>query len=84
MTWSWNWNRITYRGQDLPIEIGKSNENFKDKKLKCFNCEIYGHMAKDCQKPKKEKNTQKCYKCGQIGHIASDCETKQNMKKQSV
>jgi len=66
------------------MEIGKSNKNFKDEKLKCFNCEIYGHMARDCKKPKKKKDTQKCYKCGRTGHIARDCKTKQKMKKQSV
>ena len=51
--------------REMPMDIGKAKENFnKDGKPKCFNCEIYRHMAKDCQKPKKEKNTQKCYECG--------------------
>ena len=37
-----------YREQEMPIDIGKAKENFdKDRKPKCFNCEIYGHMAKD-------------------------------------
>jgi len=58
------------------MEIGKSNKNFKDGKLKYFNCEIYKHITRDCKKPKKEKNTQKCYKCGKIGHITRDCRTK--------
>jgi len=31
------------------IDIGKVKENFyKDGKPKCFNYEIYRHMAKDC------------------------------------
>jgi len=34
------------RGQ--PIDIGKSNDNFKDGKLKCFNCNKYSHIAKEC------------------------------------
>ena len=46
-----------YRGQGLPMEIGKLNENFKDRKLKCFNCEIYGHITRDYKKPKKKKDT---------------------------
>ena len=51
--------------REMPMDIGKVKENFdKDGKPKCFNCEIYRHMAKDCQKPKKEKDTQKCYECG--------------------
>ena len=40
--------RITYGGQGQPMDIGKSNKNFKDRKSKCFNCNKYGHMAKEC------------------------------------
>ena len=39
---------MTYRGQGQLIDIGKSNNNFKDRKLKCFNCNKYGHIAKEC------------------------------------
>ena len=63
---------ITYRGWGLLMEIGKLNENFKNEKPKCFNYEIYRHIARDCKKPKKEKDTRKCYKCGRIGYIAKD------------
>ena len=45
---------MTYGGQGLPMDIGKSNDNFKDGKPKCFNCEIYRYMMKDCKWPKKE------------------------------
>jgi len=38
----------TYDGRGQPMDIGRSNDNFKDGKLKCFNCNKYGHMAKDC------------------------------------
>jgi len=44
----------TYGRQGQPIDIGRSNENFKDEKPKCFNCNKYGHMAKECQSKKKE------------------------------
>jgi len=44
----------TYGGRGQPMDIGKSNENFKDGKPKCFNCNKYGHMAKECQLEKKE------------------------------
>jgi len=40
------------RGQ--PIDIGKSNENFKDRKPKYFNCNKYGYIAKEYQMKKKE------------------------------
>ena len=52
----------TYEEQELPIDIGKSKENFKNRKSRYFNCNSYGHMIKDCQKLKKEKDNRKCYK----------------------
>ena len=44
----------TYGGQGQPMDIGKSNDNFKDGKPKCFNCNKYGHIMKKCQSKKKE------------------------------
>jgi len=38
---------ITYSSRGQPMDIGKSNDNFKDRKPKCFNCNKYGHMAKE-------------------------------------
>ena len=38
----------TYREQSQPMDIRKSNDNFRDRKLKCFNCNKYRHMAKKC------------------------------------
>jgi len=35
---------ITYGGQGQPMDIGKSNINFKDGKPKYFNCNKYGYM----------------------------------------
>jgi len=40
--------KITYSRREQPMDIGKSNDNFKDGKPKCFNCNKYGHMAKEC------------------------------------
>jgi len=49
---------ITYSGRGQPMDIGKSNDNLKDGKPKCFNCNKYGHMAKECQSEKKRtRNT---------------------------
>ena len=65
------------------MDIEKSNDNFKDRKLKCFNCNKYRYMAKKCWK-KKEKETRKCFKCNKEGHITKDCKGKQLMKKQKI
>ena len=37
-----------YGGRGQPMDIGRFNDNFKDGKPKCFNCNKYGHMVKDC------------------------------------
>ena len=74
----------TYGGRGQPMDIGESNDNFKDKKPKCFNCNKYGHMAKECQAEKKERETQTCFKCDKKGHIAKNCKEKQTMKKRKV
>jgi len=72
----------TYRGREQPMDIGKSNDNFKDGKPKCFNCNKYSHMAKECRAEKKETRT--CFKCDKKGHIAKDCRSKQTMKTHKV
>ena len=76
--------RTTYRGRGQPIDIGKSNENFKDGKPKCFNCNKYSHMAKEYWSEKKEWETWMCFKCDKKRHIAKNCKGKQSMKKQKV
>ena len=38
---------ITYEGRGQLMDIGKSNENFKDGKHKYFNYNKYGHMTKE-------------------------------------
>ena len=74
----------TYRGRGQPMDIGKSNNNFKDGKLKCFNCNKYGHMAKECQAEKKERDTQTCFKYDKKWHIAKNCKEKQMIMKKKV
>jgi len=63
------------------MDIRKSQDNFdKDRKPKCFNCNIYRHLAKKCKRPKKNKETRKCYKCNKVGHLAKDWRSEQKMK----
>ena len=46
---------MTYRERSIPMDTRKAKNNFnKDKRPKCFNCNVYKHIVKDCRKPKKE------------------------------
>ena len=76
--------RTTHEGWGQPIDIEKSNDNFKNGKPKCFNCNKYRHMAKECQLKKKERETRKCFKCEKKGYIAKDCKGTQSMKKWKI
>jgi len=75
---------MTYRGREQPMDIRKSNNNFKDRKPKCFNCNKYSHMAKECWNKKKEKETKKCFKCNKERYIAKDCKGKQSIQKWKI
>ena len=67
------------------MNIGKAKDNFdKDRKPKYFNCNVYGHIVKDCKKLKKEQDTRKCYKYKKIGYITKDCRSGQKMKNWSI
>ena len=53
---------IIYGRQRQPMDIGKSNDNFKDGKPKCFKYDKKWHIAKDCkekQSMKKQKIQEK-------------------------
>jgi len=66
------------------MDIRKSNDNFKDEKPKCFNCNKYRHIAKECQSKKKECDTRKYFKCNKEEHIVKNYRRTQSMKKQQV
>jgi len=74
---------ITYGGMGKPMEIEQQQNNGQGCKPKCYNCNKYGHIAKDCQQPKREKKPQGCFKCGKEGHIAIGCRAPQQMKTRS-
>ena len=65
---------IIFGEQRAPMDIGKSWDNFdKNRKPKYFNYNIYGHLAKECRRPKKNKEMRKCYKYNKVEHLAKDC-----------
>ena len=75
---------VTYGEQGQPMDIGKSNENFKDRKPKCFNCNKYGHMTKECWLKKKEWETRKYFKCNKEEYIVKNYRGKQSMQKRKI
>jgi len=76
---------ITYRGREALMDIRKSKDNYnKDGKFRCFNCNVYRYIAKDCQKLKNKKETRKCYKYNKVGHFAKNCRLGQKIKNKSV
>jgi hypothetical protein len=66
---------ITYGGSGLPMEIGKRKFLWNDKgEPKCYKCESYGHMGKNC--PNKKSSNVKCYRCRKFGHMSKSCWSK--------
>jgi len=63
------------------MDIGKARDSFdENERPRCFNCNTYKHMVRECKKLKKEKEMRKCYKCDKVGYLAKDCRSKQKMK----
>ncbi|KAL1423548.1 hypothetical protein MTO96_020935 [Rhipicephalus appendiculatus] len=56
-------NHGTDRRQPLP-SINRHGER------KCYNCNTYGHIARDCPEPKRPL---KCQRCQATGHTLRNC-----------
>ena len=39
--------------------------------FRCYNCNLVGHRAADCRKPKRERGS--CFSCNAQDHKLSDC-----------
>lgn len=50
--------------------VNQSPEGSKDTRVKCFNCNDYGHISHDCPKPKRQL---KCLNCQMEGHTRGRC-----------
>ena len=69
-----------FRGRGISMDIGKMQDNFDEQgRPKCFNYNIYRHMARECKKLKKSRETRKYYKYDKVGHLAKDYRFKQKM-----
>jgi hypothetical protein len=72
-------NGKTYGGAGKPMEIDAVRRKPRwDKKgnPRCFNCDEFGHMSKDCKKPKriqKAPGSVTCFNCGKQGHMSRNC-----------
>ena len=51
-----------------------SAEGNKSSPRKCYNCNLSGHIAAHCPRPRREKGS--CYKCGILGHFSNKCPSK--------
>jgi hypothetical protein len=64
---------LTFNNPKLPtaIQVGYLNvkvEPYIPNPIRCFSCQKFGHLSKNCQKPPA------CANCGSIGHDYNSCD----------
>jgi hypothetical protein len=67
----WPKTKPNEHGNSSSPMVFTKNSNFKSKEYspKCYNCQLYGHIARDCTRTKQPF---KCSKCS-LGHTAKYC-----------
>jgi hypothetical protein len=69
---------VGYGGKGQPMEIGQAKfEWSKDGTPKCYKCDQFGHIGRECSK---KFQGVKCHGCGKFGHIVKDCRSKGRMQ----
>lgn len=61
---------VEKRGNDRDREYNKD----RDRDTKCYGCNGYGHMARNC--PEKRNTKETCHICSEPGHFARECPKK--------
>ena len=53
---------------------GHSSRQSSRSPLRCYTCNGYGHLARDCaNKRRRSPSPYRCYECNGTGHMASEC-----------